>query len=130
MSTLVKETSTLHKVISKYLPKESVKSIMNEVFRTSNRKLEEEVKKIDLFTAAGKNRLLVDAHYFTETLAQLDSCDGPGSHLEVVVNNIKIKDKRVVVPPKAPIMPPKAPIPPSKFALSFGKILRQQNDGE
>ena len=56
MSTLVKETCSLHKVLAKYLPPESLKSIMTEIFRSYVKKLEEQLKKIDLFSSAGKNR--------------------------------------------------------------------------
>ena len=40
------------------------------------------------------NRLLAESQYFIEHLGLLDDVDGPGNNLEVVVNNIKIKDKR------------------------------------
>ena len=56
MSTLVKETSSLHKVLAKYLPPEPLKSIMTEIFRSYIKKLEEDLKKIDLFSSTGKNR--------------------------------------------------------------------------
>ncbi|KAJ3336486.1 hypothetical protein HDU91_001767 [Kappamyces sp. JEL0680] len=137
MSTLVRETSTLHKVISKYLPPESLKSIMNEIFRSYTKRLEDDLKKIDLFSSSGKNRLLADTHHFTEVLSGLDGVDGPGSQLEVCVNNIRIKDKRTYVPPPKPTPPPAAPKPPpappvksgtSAFGYNFGKILRSQND--
>eukprot|EP00842_Homolaphlyctis_polyrhiza_P003858 jgi/Hompol1/4473/HPOL_001732-RA len=82
MAVLVKETTTLHKVLSKYLPAEAL------------RRMEEDFRKIELYSSAGKNRLLMDVQYFTRQLSSLDGVDGPGSHLEVCVNNIKIKDRR------------------------------------
>lgn len=67
-------------------------------------------------------RLLADAHHFTETLSTLAEVDGPGPGLEVCVNNIKIKDRRTYQPPKpASTPPPKAPPTPSKFGYNFGK---------
>jgi hypothetical protein len=56
MSTLVMEVCTLHKVVAKYLAPESVRSIMTEVFRSYVKRLEDDLKKIDLFSSAGKNR--------------------------------------------------------------------------
>jgi vacuolar protein sorting-associated protein 54 len=112
---------------------------MNEVLRSYARRLEEDLKKIDLFSSAGKNRyewslmmrLLADVHHFTEVLSALDGVDGPGSALEVCVNNIRIKDKRTYqLPPKvsAPAAPKPPPPPPSKsgFGYNFSKILRSQ----
>lgn len=134
MSTLVMETCSLHKLISKYLPPESVRSIMTEIFRSYVKKLEEELKKIDVFSSAGKNRytwiysrLLGDAHHFTETLSALEGIDGPGSQLEVCVNNIRIKDKRTYQPPKQQSAAPKPPPPPpqkSTFGYNFGKMYK------
>ncbi|KAI8924687.1 hypothetical protein BC831DRAFT_464348 [Entophlyctis helioformis] len=94
MAVLVKETTTLHKVLSKYLPPASLRSVMGEVFRTYVKRLEEDLRRIELYSSAGKNRLLMDVQYFVQQFSGLDGVDGPGSHLEVVVNNIKIKDRR------------------------------------
>nr|KAJ3421355.1 hypothetical protein HK105_003773 [Polyrhizophydium stewartii] len=84
MAVLVKETTTLHK------------SIIGEIFRLYVKQLEEDFRKIDLFSSAGKNRLLMDVQYFIQQLSLLEGVDGPGSHLEVCVNNIKIKDRRTM----------------------------------
>ncbi|KAJ3396863.1 hypothetical protein HDU92_001697 [Lobulomyces angularis] len=95
MSNLVKETCTLHKVLAKYLNTETLKKIMSEVFKAYSIKLEEDLKRLDLFSSGGKNKLLIDVQYYIEKLSGLDLIDGPGNHMEVVVNNIKIKDKRM-----------------------------------
>ncbi|EGF78134.1 hypothetical protein BATDEDRAFT_90790 [Batrachochytrium dendrobatidis JAM81] len=94
MAVLIKETTTLHKVLSKYLPADALKNIMGEIFRNYVQRLDMEFRKIDLFSSSGKNRLLMDVQYFIGQLSALDGIDGPGSHLEVCVNNIKIKEKR------------------------------------
>lgn len=105
---------------------------MHEVFRSYNKKLEDSFKKVDLFSSAGKNRLLSDVHYLVENLSALDGVDGPGSQLEVCVNNIKIKDKRTFQAQKpAPVNPAVQPTPTKNaFAYSFGKMLRNQNEGQ
>ena len=56
MASLVKETGTLHRVLMKYLSNETLRQIMSDVFKSYNKKMEEELKKIDLFTSSGKNR--------------------------------------------------------------------------
>ena len=94
MTNLVKDTVNLYKVIIKTLPLKTSRFIMNEIFCNYNKKLEEELKKIDFFTSGGKSRLLAEVQYLIEALSALEDIDGPGNNLEVIVNNIRIKDKR------------------------------------
>ncbi|KAJ3323452.1 hypothetical protein HDV06_001729 [Boothiomyces sp. JEL0866] len=119
---LVTETATLHKLLSKYLPLESTKMIMQNVFQTYNKKLEEEYKKLSIYSSAGKTRLLNDIQFFMEVLNQFDGIDGPGSQLEIAVNNIKIKDKRLErkksVGQQTPVLEKKKETP--KFSYNFG----------
>ncbi|KAJ3311354.1 hypothetical protein HDV04_004066 [Boothiomyces sp. JEL0838] len=119
---LVTETSTLHKLLSKYLPLESTKMIMQNVFQIYNKKLEEEYKKLSIYSSAGKTRLLNDIQFFMEVLNQFDGIDGPGSQLEIAVNNIKIKDKRLErkksIGQQTPVLEKKKETP--KFSYNFG----------
>ncbi|KAI8804520.1 Vps54-like protein-domain-containing protein [Cladochytrium replicatum] len=94
MVLLVKETATLHKVLSKYLTPPTLKSIMSNVFKAYNERLEQEIKRVELYSSSSKVRLLIDVQYFIQKLSSLENIDGPGNHLEVVVNNMKIRDKR------------------------------------
>jgi hypothetical protein len=78
-------------------------------------------------------RLLADVHYLIENLTSLDGVDGPGSQLEVCVNNIKIKDKKTYIPPKpnsATTLDKKVTTPQSKttFGYNFGNMLRSKNE--
>ena len=109
MALVIKETTTLHRVLSKYFPSEPLKLIMTQIFRSYNQRLEEEYRRIDLFSSAGKNRLLIDAQYYISQLSSLEGVDGPGNQIEVCVNNIKIKDKRTYVPPAPPKTNPQPP---------------------
>ncbi|KAI9178801.1 hypothetical protein H9P43_005463 [Blastocladiella emersonii ATCC 22665] len=93
MDALVKETSTLHRVLARYLPADALRSVMGAVFKAYNDKLEAELEKIVVTSVAAKNALLIDVQFFIRKLNALEGADGPGSHLEVVVNNMKITDK-------------------------------------
>jgi hypothetical protein len=75
---------------------------------------------------------LADVHYLLENLSNFDGVDGPGSQLEVCVNNIKIKDKRTYVPPPKPTTAgsPDKKTPPAKAAFSFGNMLRSKNENQ
>lgn len=110
---------------------------MNEIFRTYVRRFEEDFRRIELFSSAAKNRLLIDVQFLIAELSNLDNVDGPGNHLEVCINNIKIKDKRSYSRSPSISFPhvnklPVTPTPPAKknlsvFANNFGKILRSQD---
>ncbi|KAJ3158393.1 hypothetical protein HDU86_002859 [Geranomyces michiganensis] len=91
---IIKRTMVLHKVLARYLPVETMRSVMVGVFKAYNQCIGDKLQKVSLFTGAGKNRLLIDVQYLIQQLSALDVLDGPGNHLEVVVNNIKIKDRR------------------------------------
>lgn len=56
MEQLVKEITTLHKVLTKYLSPSTVHSIMGQVLDASNDKLGEEYKKVEFKTEDAKKR--------------------------------------------------------------------------
>ncbi|KAJ1567300.1 hypothetical protein HK405_006444 [Cladochytrium tenue] len=108
MFTLVKETLTLHRVLVKYLDNKTLRRVFDDVYKSYNKRLDDELKKVDLFTSGGKNRLLMDVQYLINALTALDGIDGPGNHLEVVVNNIRIKDRRMMATHTGPPTPSSA----------------------
>ncbi|KAJ3232540.1 hypothetical protein HDU81_002863 [Chytriomyces hyalinus] len=93
---LIKETCTMHRVLVKFLPKDVLQNVMGQIFRVYNKGLDEELKKVELYTSAGKNRLLMDGQHLMAELSALDNIDGPGNAIEVAINNIKIRDKRTL----------------------------------
>lgn len=56
METLVKETLTLHKVLSKFLPEMTISMIMNPVFNSYRDELGKGFQDTEVKTAAGKSR--------------------------------------------------------------------------
>lgn len=53
---LVKETATLHKVLSKYLSQQTVETVMSEVLAAIHHRLSEEYAKIELKSEDAKKR--------------------------------------------------------------------------
>lgn len=53
---LVKETATLHKVLSKYLSQQTVETVMSEVLAAIHHRLSEEYTKIELKSEDAKKR--------------------------------------------------------------------------
>ncbi|KAG9041663.1 hypothetical protein FS837_011927 [Tulasnella sp. UAMH 9824] len=118
MEVLVKETVTLHKVLSKYLAEQSVELIMTQVFAAVNHRLSEEYGKIELPSQEAKTRLLTDAKYLHEKLSNLKGVNLPSSMLETVVMEKSVPRKGSPFPSKHNsdgIAPGNAnrPLPPS-----------------
>lgn len=153
MKNLVKDTVKLHKIVRKHLSPDAVKGIFANIFPMFQKTLEETFNHIDLFTSHGKNRVLMDVQYYVNILSSLEWINGPGNQLEVVVNNIRIKDKReklappVVAVSQAKILPvssstkisapaPVALVPTTsgetgkKFAAAFGNFGRMMSKTE
>ncbi|KAL1919276.1 uncharacterized protein VTP21DRAFT_1968 [Calcarisporiella thermophila] len=91
MEVLVKETLTLHKVLSKYLGSEHLRVVMSEVFASFERRLSEEFARIEVYTPAGKERIAVDAEYFVSKLSSLEGVDPPGRQLVTIAQNVAVK---------------------------------------
>ncbi|KAH8984052.1 Vps54-like protein-domain-containing protein [Lactarius akahatsu] len=115
MELLVKETVTLHKVLSRYLASAVVEFVMTQVFAAINHRLSEEYTKIDLPTLEAKERLLTDARYLHEKFSVLKTAGAPTALLETLV-----ADKRVTTAPVSPR--PTTPTPASPLPLPSGNV--------
>ncbi|KAI9509602.1 Vps54-like protein-domain-containing protein, partial [Russula earlei] len=118
MELLVKETVTLHKVLSRYLSSAVVEFVMSEVFAAINHRLSEEYIKIELPTFDAKERLLTDARYLHEKFSVLKAPGTPTAVLETLV-----ADKQVAPTSPQPTSPvslpsPPQPLPPSNISLA------------
>ncbi|KAG4413665.1 hypothetical protein IFR04_013205 [Cadophora malorum] len=100
METLTKETSTLHRVLSKHLPDMTVKMIMEPVFRSYKDQWGKAFGDVVLGSEGAQARMLRDAEHFK---TKIGSLDGAGDAGEYLVNLVKAKN---VPKPKAPTPPP------------------------
>lgn len=85
MELLVKETVTLHKVLSRYLTAPVVEYVMSQVFAAINHRISEEYSKIDLQSQEAKDRMLADAHYLHEKFSVLKNVGAPTNMLKNLV---------------------------------------------
>ncbi|KAI0039918.1 Vps54-domain-containing protein [Auriscalpium vulgare] len=106
MELLVKETVTLHKVLSRYLASAVVEYVMSQVFAAINHRLSEEYMKIELPSLEAKTRLLADAQFLNVKFSALKSVGAPTAMLETVVS-----DKRVAGTASRPSSPLPMPAP-------------------
>ncbi|KAG8529902.1 uncharacterized protein KY384_005383 [Bacidia gigantensis] len=88
METLIKETTTLHKVLSKHLPQMTIQSIMDPVFNSYREQWHHAFDEIEVKTEAGKERILRDLDFFNSRMSKLD---GAGDIGRDVVDLVKSK---------------------------------------
>ncbi|TVY25195.1 Vacuolar protein sorting-associated protein 54-like [Lachnellula hyalina] len=100
METLTKETRTLHRVLSNYLPAITVQGIMEPVFKSYKEQLGKSLEDVSLGSEAAQSRMLRDAEHFK---ARIGGLDGAGDTGDFVVNLVKNKN---VPKPKTPSPPP------------------------
>lgn len=90
MEVLIKETVTLHKLLSRYLAAPIVEYVMTEVLAAINHNLQEEYTAIKLPTKGAKDRLLADAKFLHEKLSALKNVPGASTAMLITVVTEKI----------------------------------------
>ncbi|KAH6987621.1 Vps54-like protein-domain-containing protein [Ilyonectria sp. MPI-CAGE-AT-0026] len=96
METLAKETTTLHRVLTKHLPETSIQMIMLPVFSSYKEQLGSSLEDAELKTEAGRQSMLNDIDFFAAKLGKLDGFGDTGEFLERI---IKAKKVEVEAPP-------------------------------
>lgn len=71
MEALIKETTTLHKVLSRFMPGQALEFVMMQVLSTITSRLAEEYSKMELPDNKAKSKLAADAKYLKERLGDL-----------------------------------------------------------
>ena len=71
MNSLIKETTTLHKVLSQLLTQEQLKSVFEDIFTMINTKIPELFANFNVPTVNGKKRIMQDFEAFINSLENL-----------------------------------------------------------
>ncbi|KAK4237984.1 vacuolar protein sorting-associated protein 54 [Achaetomium macrosporum] len=104
MEILAKETTILHRNLTKHLPESTVRMIMLPVFKNYKDTFGAAYQGVELKTEQGRERMLRDVEFFQSRLGKIDGFDDAGKYLVNV-----IKSKQI----SAPAPPPPAPQPAS-----------------
>ncbi|KOS18957.1 Vacuolar protein sorting-associated protein 54 [Escovopsis weberi] len=96
IETLVKETTTLHRVLTKHLPETHVQMIMVPVFSGYKDQLGSAIRQADVKTERGRERMLADVDFLAGKLAKIE---GFGDTCQVLSGIIKAKQ---IAAPAAP----------------------------
>ncbi|RVD87987.1 uncharacterized protein DFL_002187 [Arthrobotrys flagrans] len=90
METLVKETTTLNKVLSKHLSEEVLGSIMGPVFAVYKKRLGDAYAVVPVKTEVGRGRMLRDAQFFKDRMAKLEGGAEAGDDILKIVTEKNI----------------------------------------
>lgn len=97
METLAKETTTLHRVLTKHLPETSIHMIMLPVFASYKEQLGGAFTESEVKTKAGRESMLRDIELFCSKLGKLDGFADAGEYLKDIADA-----KDVAAPPPPP----------------------------
>ncbi|KAI2643179.1 Vps54-domain-containing protein [Xylaria nigripes] len=81
METLVKETVTLHRVLTKHLPEGTVGLIMSPVFNSYKRQIGSTLEALEVKNEVGSSRMESDISYLTSRLGKISGFGDTGDHL-------------------------------------------------
>ncbi|TWU72279.1 hypothetical protein ED733_002890 [Metarhizium rileyi] len=93
MEILVKETTTLHRVITKHLPETSVQTIMVPVFACYKDQLGAPLREAAPKTEAGSQSMLRDLEFFSSRLGKITGFGDTGDFLNDIVKSKEVKAK-------------------------------------
>ncbi|KAK0651914.1 Vps54-like protein-domain-containing protein [Cercophora newfieldiana] len=113
METLAKETTMLHRTLTKNLPEGAMLMIMVAVFRNYKETFGNAFRGLDATSEAGRDSMLRDVKYFQSRLSKIDGFDDTTEHLLSIIHSREVKNTPAPPPPASP--PPK-PTPAAKPA--------------
>ncbi|KND93992.1 Vacuolar protein sorting-associated protein 54 [Tolypocladium ophioglossoides CBS 100239] len=99
VETLAKETTTLHRVLTKHLPETSIQMIMPPVFSSYKDQLGAALAEADPKTESGQQSMVRDVECFSAKLGKLDGFGDAGDFLAGIV---KAKEVKVEAPAEEP----------------------------
>ena len=88
METLVKETTTLHKVLSKHLPEDTVRAVMSPVFENYRSQWQDAFSQLTAKTIISKDNMLRDVEFFKSRMGKLEGGAAVG---EALIDTVSVK---------------------------------------
>ncbi|KAG5940631.1 hypothetical protein E4U53_007555 [Claviceps sorghi] len=93
MEILAKETTTLHRVLTKHLPGTSIQMIMVPVFASYKEQLGAPLREAAPKTEAGQQSMLRDVEFFSAKLGKIEGFGDAGSFLTDIVKSKDVRPK-------------------------------------
>ncbi|KAM0278657.1 hypothetical protein ACHAQH_005044 [Verticillium albo-atrum] len=124
METLAKETTTLHRVLTKHLPEGSVQMIMGPVFASYKDQLGTVFQAADPKTLAGQESMRRDVDFLVTKLGKVDGFGSTGEHLTNIINAKQIEA------PAPPAQSAPAPATPAPAAAQPAEAKEEEKANE
>ncbi|GAB1314385.1 Vacuolar protein sorting-associated protein 54 [Madurella fahalii] len=121
METLAKETTTLHRNLTKHLPEGTVRLIMVPVFRNYKDTFGAAYQGVELKTEQGRERMLGDVEYFQSRLGKIDGFEDAGDYLIKIIKSKEVTAPEPAPAPAAASAPTSTPSPPAAVEWDDGK---------
>ncbi|EON98636.1 putative garp complex component protein [Phaeoacremonium minimum UCRPA7] len=102
METLAKETTTLHRNLTKNLPEGTVRLIMTPVFISYKDQFGRVFQGADPRTETGRDSMLRDVDFFQAKLGKIDGFGDAGEYLTTIIKSKKIAAPAAAPPAEAP----------------------------
>ncbi|KAG8405015.1 hypothetical protein J3459_022305 [Metarhizium acridum] len=87
MTALVKDTTSLHRILTKTLPERTVRMLMTSVFIRYRDQFGKAFQEVDAKTVLGWESMLHDIEFFHSKLGNMDGYDDTGEYLTTVVKS-------------------------------------------
>ncbi|KAI9846329.1 MAG: hypothetical protein M1837_004182 [Sclerophora amabilis] len=130
MADLVKETSTLHRVLSKHLPDATVKAVMVPIFESYKEQWGKAFGEAPVRSLEGKTRMLRDAGFMKTKLGKLDESSDIGDFILSIVQSKSIENEsNEAAPPKDINGRDASSASPSAAEMPGHSSPRQSNEG-
>ena len=71
MQSIVKDVTSMHKILTNILPKQSIEVIFGEIFRFIMKLFDEVYMQVQINTKYGKKRIKVDLKYFSKNIKNI-----------------------------------------------------------
>ncbi|KAK4453285.1 Vps54-domain-containing protein [Podospora aff. communis PSN243] len=110
METLAKETSMLHRTLTKNLPEGAMHPIMVSVFSNYKDTFGNAFRGLETTTDVGRDSMLRDVEFFQSRLSKIDAFDDAADHLFKIIRSREVKSS--APPAAAPAPDPPTPSPP------------------
>ncbi|GAB1311834.1 hypothetical protein MFIFM68171_02044 [Madurella fahalii] len=91
MATLAKDTKSLHRILTKIIPKETVRMVMAQTFLSYKVQFGQAFQEIGPMTELGRDSMLRDVEFFKSNLGMIEGFGDVGEHLAVIVKAKHIK---------------------------------------
>ncbi|KFG85430.1 vacuolar sorting protein [Metarhizium anisopliae] len=94
MATLTKDTTSLHRILTKTLPEATVGMIMTPVFLSYKDQFGKALQEVDLKTELGRESMLHDIEFFESKLGKLDGFGDTAEYLTTIIKSKQAKTGR------------------------------------